>query len=178
MGFFFAEGCLLISTLARFLAGCIARRAASGLARCKAQNTAQLTEHLHTPIMLLCTLLVVLGAHAHTGHGGRGTGAIGASMLVNVGAAPLKGRPVPPNMVGFSLESYSVRKTFYPAYAKLLTHLRGASPDSTGAGPVLRIGGDSADESCWSPRPVGSSPDEAHCRLNLTMEVHIYIFIH
>jgi len=90
--------------------------------------------------------------------------------------------PIPPNLVGFSLESYSVRKALFAPYARLLRHLHEATTDSTGggggghAGPVIRIGGDSADNSCWWPRPEGSRPDEAQCKQGNITAVDLQVY--
>ena len=90
-----------------------------------------------------------------------------ATMRVTIGGGAAASPPVPPNFVGFSLESYSVRKAMVPPYARLLSHLHGATHGSH-AGPVIRIGGDSADQSCWAPRPPGSTADETQCARNIS----------
>lgn len=93
---------------------------------------------------------------------------------VTVGA-PLPLPPVATNFVGFSMEIYSVLHMIGPgdgqprdSYAQLMRNLHGLSGAEGHPGPVLRIGGNSAEDSCFVAAGA-PPPNLTHCVQNITM---------
>jgi hypothetical protein len=81
-----------------------------------------------------------------------------APVTVHVSHAPV-GRPIPPGFVGFSFEYQAVReytgsnpRAINPVLVQLIRNL---APDQS---PVLRIGGNSADETWWPTRAIRCTP--------------------
>ena len=67
------------------------------------------------------------------------------------------GQPIAPNFIGLSLELFGVHYYLNSKVATLLRELRSLTPGAQ-PGPVLRIGGGSADASCFvdaGPMPLG-----------------------
>ena len=62
--------------------------------------------------------------------------------------------PVDPNFVGLSIEVSATAEMLVKPTAVLLSHLAATTP-APHAGPVLRIGGNSADESCFESNVTG-----------------------
>ena len=80
--------------------------------------------------------------------------AAGASVTVTVGDLVAGSDPVPPNFVGLSIEVGSVLKMMgsngtKASFAQALRNLHQLTPGAH-AGPVLRLGGNSADDSCFT----------------------------
>ena len=75
------------------------------------------------------------------------------------------GPPVPPNLIGLSLEVWGVSRYLNRAVANLLRELRNLTPGAH-PGPVLRIGGGSADSSCYVP----SGPMPPGCGQRITLD--------
>jgi hypothetical protein len=72
---------------------------------------------------------------------------------IHVSSAARMGDPIPPNFVGLSMEVAAVLSMLgahgnRSALAQALRNLAALTPYPH-AGPVLRLGGNSADESCW-----------------------------
>eukprot|EP00750_Incisomonas_marina_P018388 INCI2923.2.p1 GENE.INCI2923.2~~INCI2923.2.p1 ORF type:complete len:497 (-),score=64.62 INCI2923.2:537-1964(-) len=120
--------------------------------------------------------------------GGRAFAAAAAvSVLVFSNAAPANSRttfvvtsdpeqvygsPVPANFIGFSTEVGSALSMIgangtKASYAQLLANLINRSGSLESAGPVLRIGGNSADESCLKVNP-GGDQDYSGCEYNIS----------
>ena len=78
-----------------------------------------------------------------------------AADVVHVAALQPLGPPVAPNFIGLSLEVWGVAAYLNPSVATLLRELRALSPGAH-PGPVVRVGGGSADSSCFVP--VGPMP--------------------
>ena len=118
----------------------------------------------------VAAVLLALAAAAATG-----SPAAGPTLNVTVGA-PLPGLPpVAPNFVGFSLEIYSAAAMLGGAggsnpprrsYAQLLRNLHDLSAGPH-AGPTLRLGGDSAEETCFVAAGA-APPNSPHCSHNVT----------
>ena len=94
------------------------------------------------------------------------------SLNVSVGAFVPGLAPVAPNFVGFSLEIYSVEALIGRAggppqqsYAQLLRNLHALSGGAH-AGPVIRVGGDSAEQTCFVD---SEHPPAPGCTRNLTL---------
>eukprot|EP01043_Picozoa_sp_COSAG02_P052456 COSAG02_NODE_5655_length_4148_cov_172.597184_2_plen_403_part_00 len=87
---------------------------------------------------------------------------------------PLAGLPpVAPNFVGFSLEIYNVEAmigragdTPRQSYAQLLRNLHSLSAGPH-AGPTLRLGGNSAEQTCFVAAGA-APPNSTHCAQNVT----------
>jgi hypothetical protein len=99
--------------------------------------------------------------------------AAGPTLRVAVGP-PLAGLPpVAPNFVGFSLEIYNIESMIgrpgeppRQSYAQLLRNLHSLS-SGPHAGPTLRLGGDSAEETCFVAA-AAAPPNSTHCVQNVT----------
>lgn len=94
-------------------------------------------------------------------------------MRVAVGPALAGLPPVAPNFVGFSLEIYNVELMIGRAgepprqsYAQLLRNLHSLSAGPH-PGPTLRIGGNSAEDTCFVAAGHGP-PNSVHCVQNVT----------
>jgi hypothetical protein len=96
------------------------------------------------PIALVSTLLVLLAGTSPAAGSSRT-----AVLMPVVGAAPTS-RPIPPGFLGLSMEFYAVHQytgsdpdAIDPVLVQLIRNL------NPGQAPVLRIGGDSTDQSWW-----------------------------
>lgn len=96
-----------------------------------------------------------------------------AAVVVTVNADRAKSPPVSPAFVGLSFETYDARKLLQDAsggprlaFAQALRNLHALSPGPH-EGAVLRIGGDSSDQTCWEGAAV---PPGCDCGYNLTSQ--------
>lgn len=97
-----------------------------------------------------------------------------STFVVTSDPAQVRGSAVPANFIGFSTEVGSALAMIgangtKASFAQLLANLvnRDESAGTAAAGPVLRVGGNSADESCLKVNP-GGDQDYSGCGYNIS----------
>lgn len=89
-------------------------------------------------------------------------------LVLDVAARTPKGPPAAPAVVGMSMEWSGANVLLRsPGFVQMLSNL--ADADSSGAGPPLRIGGNSADTTWWDPN--GTKPFDTSCPASYSGQV-------